>query len=362
MNKFVSLSFALTASTLTIGTAPVYAANCNLDFSQMFVFGDSLSDPGNTDGVTIKEPGLYFEGRASNGYVFADILAESCLGLDPVNFYRPHRGGMSSDGANFAKGGSNSGDNLGKQLNSFLRDLEGQPANSNALYTLWIGSIDYLFGTKDYITGNSPDIVDTTVENVIDGIQDLYDVGARNFPIPNLLSFTNSAFIDFQTTDDNMFDEIFNQLTDDHNQKLELKIAEFEEKFSEVTITLLDVNSTFDNILENPDEFGFSNVEDSWLECDDKFRCAVNQIADPDGNLSDGYLYWDYIHPTTKFHQLIANEAISALNSEYNQVVSEYNQAVPEPTSTLSLLGLGLSFLGTSAFKQKDIQKQKQKV
>ncbi len=39
MNKFVSLSIPLTASTLTIGTAPVYAANCNLDFSQMFVFG-----------------------------------------------------------------------------------------------------------------------------------------------------------------------------------------------------------------------------------------------------------------------------------------------------------------------------------
>ncbi|NEQ72329.1 MAG: PEP-CTERM sorting domain-containing protein [Okeania sp. SIO2C9] len=57
-----------------------------------------------------------------------------------------------------------------------------------------------------------------------------------------------------------------------------------------------------------------------------------------------------------------ANEAISALNSEYNQPVPEYNQAVPEPTSTLSLLGLGLSFLGMSAFKQKDIQKQKHKV
>ncbi|NEN88030.1 MAG: SGNH/GDSL hydrolase family protein [Okeania sp. SIO3H1] len=363
MNKFVSLSFAVTASTLTIGTAPVYAANCNLDFSQMFVFGDSLSDPGNTNGVTIKKPDLYFEGRASNGYVFADILAESCLGLDPVNFYRPSRGGESSDGANFAKGGNSSGDSgLGKQLNSFLGDLEGQPANSNALYTLWIGSTDYLFGTKNYIAGKSPNIVDTTVENVIDGIRDLYNVGARDFLIPNLLSFTNSDFHKIQGIDEN----IFNQLTDDHNQELELAIAEFEEEFSEVTITLLDVNSTFDNLLENPGEFGFTNVTDSWLECN-KFKCTVNP-ADPDG-ISDGYLYWDYIHPTTKFYQLIANEAISALKSEYNQTVPEYNQdvpeynqAVPEPTSTLSLLGLGLSFLGMSAFKQKDKQKQKQTV
>ncbi|NES73390.1 MAG: hypothetical protein F6K24_53475 [Okeania sp. SIO2D1] len=190
---------------------------------------------------------------------------------------------------------------------------------------------------------------------MIDGIRDLYNVGARDFLIPNLLSFTNSDFHKIQGIDEN----IFNQLTDDHNQKLELEIAEFEEEFSEVTITLLDVNSTFDNILENPGEFGFTNVKDSWLECNDKFRCTVNP-ADPDG-ISGGYLYWDYIHPTTKFYQLIADEAISALNSEYNQTVPEYNQAVPEPTSTLSLLGLGLSFLGMSAFKQ-DKQKQKQEV
>ncbi|NES01382.1 MAG: SGNH/GDSL hydrolase family protein [Okeania sp. SIO2F4] len=370
MNKFVSLSIAITASTLTIGTAPVYAADSDLDFSQMFVFGDSLSDPGNTNGTGNAD--IYFEGRASNGNVFTDIVA-SHLELDPLTFYKPNRGGARSDGANFAKGGNNSGDNgLGKQLNSFLGYLEGESANSNALYTLWIGSTDYLSGTKDYIAGNSPDIVDTTVENVIDGIRDLYNVGARDFLIPNLLSFTNSDFHKIQGIDE----KIFNQLTDDHNQKLELEIAEFEEEFSEVTITLLDVNSTFDNILENPGEFGFTNVTDSWLECDNKFRCDVN-LADPaapdgnlsDENLSDGYLYWDYIHPTTKFYQLIANEAISALNSEYNQAVPENNQAVPEysqdvpePTSILSLLGLGLSFLGTSAFKQKDKQKQKQKV
>ncbi len=350
-----------------MGTTPVYAADSDLDFSQMFVFGDSLWDPGNTNGTS--NSNIYFKRRASNGNVFTDILA-SYLELDPLTFYKPSRGGARSYGANFAKGGNNSGDNgLGKQLNSFLGYLEGESANSNALYTLWIGSSDYLFGTKDYIAGKSPNIVDTTVENVIDGIRDLYNVGARDFLIPNLLSFTNSDFIEFQIKDGNMFDKIFNQLTDNHNQELELAIAELEEELSEVTITLLDVNSTFDNVLENPDKFGFTNVKDSWLECDNKFRCAVN-LADPaapdgnlsDENLSDGYLYWDYIHPTTKFYQLIANEAISALNSEYNQpAVPEYSQDVPEPTSILSLLGLGLSFLGMSAFKQ-DKQKQKQKV
>ncbi|NEQ72328.1 MAG: hypothetical protein F6K23_04085 [Okeania sp. SIO2C9] len=36
--------------------------------------------------------------------------------------------------------------------------------------------------------------------------------------------------------------DILNQLIDEHNEKLELKIAELEEELSEVTITLLDVD------------------------------------------------------------------------------------------------------------------------
>ncbi|MGD1805442.1 hypothetical protein ACP6PL_08370 [Dapis sp. BLCC M126] len=64
----------------------------------MFVFGDSLSDPGNKNRVT-RNSSIYFEGRASNGYVFADILT-SCLDLEPTPFTRR---GISPNGTNFAK-------------------------------------------------------------------------------------------------------------------------------------------------------------------------------------------------------------------------------------------------------------------
>ncbi|GGA13244.1 SGNH/GDSL hydrolase family protein [Okeania sp. KiyG1] len=360
MNKFVSLSFAVTASTLTIGTAPAYATNCNLDFSQMFVFGDSLSDPGNTNGT--RNGRRYFERRASNGNVFADILAESCLDLDPVTYYRPRRGGVSSDGANFARGGNDSGEKFGEQIDDFINDFldEGQSANSNALYTVWIGANDYIKETllgSDAESDGNPDIV---VENIADAIRNLHGEGAEDFLIPNLPLF---GFSPLATSRSESASERLNQLTDDHNQKLELKIAELEEELSEVTITLLDVDSIFNEILDNPSQLGFTNVTDNWLEtvldpsaCNNAFDCDVD-LADP-----DRYLFWDYLHPTKAFHKLVANEAISALNSEYNQAVPEYNQAVPEASSTLSLLGLGLSFLGMSAFKQKDIQKQKQKV
>ncbi|MEM1170479.1 MAG: SGNH/GDSL hydrolase family protein [Cyanobacteria bacterium P01_H01_bin.35] len=357
MNKFVSLSIAVTASALTMGTAPVYA-DSDLDFSQMFVFGDSLSDPGNTNGTSNGE--IYFERRASNGYVFTDLLA-SYLELDPLTYYKPGRGGVSSDGANFARGGNDSGEKFDEQIDNFLDDFldEGESANPNALYTLWIGGNDYigqtlpsLFPFLDPDSDGDPDIV---VDNIANAIIDLYENGARDFLIPNLPLF---GFFPEATEQGESASDTLNDLIDEHNEKLEFKIAELEEDLSEITITLLDVDSIFNNILANPGEFGFTNVTDSWLECDDSFDCV--HPADLNRNLSDGYLYWDYIHPTTKFYQLVADEAISLLHSEYSEDVREYSQDVPEPTSTLSLLGLGLSFLGTSAFKQKDKQKQKQ--
>ncbi|NEQ72327.1 MAG: hypothetical protein F6K23_04080 [Okeania sp. SIO2C9] len=149
----------------------------------MFVFGDSLSYPGNTNGT--RNAGRFFERRASNGYVFTDILA-SCLDLDPVTFYRPARGGVSSDGANFARGGNDTEEVL-EQVDSFLGYLSGadQSANSNALYTLWMGGNDYIMDTVFNGKDAEPDNV---VENISSAIKTLHDKGAEDFLIPNIES------------------------------------------------------------------------------------------------------------------------------------------------------------------------------
>ena len=57
MNNVFLASIPLSVSAITIGTFPVNAtnfnsSNSNLDFPQMFVWGDSLSDPGNAFSVT----------------------------------------------------------------------------------------------------------------------------------------------------------------------------------------------------------------------------------------------------------------------------------------------------------------------
>jgi phospholipase/lecithinase/hemolysin len=54
-------------------------------FSQLYVFGDSLSDPGNVFNLSgsTQPPAPYFNGRLSNGLVWSEYLAQS-LNLAPV--------------------------------------------------------------------------------------------------------------------------------------------------------------------------------------------------------------------------------------------------------------------------------------
>ncbi|MGD1805440.1 SGNH/GDSL hydrolase family protein [Dapis sp. BLCC M126] len=367
MNNIVSVSIALAASGLTIGTVPVYAANfnfdnSNLDFSQMFIFGDSLLDTGNAFSLTegqFPENSLSFEGRFSNGPIWIESLGLS-LDLNPTAFFTNFS--VSQDGANYATGGSLSGNqnllnglpSLEQQLQSFIAPLLEQEnsANSDGLYTVWAGANDYILDPLSMLglalPPETPANPDTTVNNITDGIEALYNVGARNFLIPNLPSLGLTPLATFTGKSERL-----NELTDAHNQKLELAIAQLEQSLSGATIILLDVNSILDEIIENPSQFGFSNVTDSWSNtvlafCSDASLGADGSVTSCDVDVPDPdkYLFWDILHPTEVAHQILANEALYALKSEYNETV-------PEPSSIFSLLGLGVSLLGISAFKHK---------
>ncbi|MDJ0554733.1 MAG: SGNH/GDSL hydrolase family protein [Microcoleaceae cyanobacterium MO_207.B10] len=368
MNYIVSATIAVTAS---LGSIPAYAATFNpqdssFNLSQMFVFGDSLSDPGNAfyltrglfpDGST----SLHFQGRFSNGPIWIESLA-SFLDLNPTAFYANFS--ESADGANYAVSGSLSGDEnivsflglsigLQQQLETFIYPLltTNQSANSDALYTVFTGANDYLIYPLSLldlaIEPETPPNPNQTVNNISNAIESLYNVGARDFLIPNLPALGQTPLATFTGTSDWL-----NELTDAHNQKLELAIAELNQSLSGAKITLLDINSILDGIIENPAQFGFSNFTGSWSNtvkyfCPDAFLATDGSVASCDVDVPDPdeYVFWDILHPTAAGHQIFADAAINTLQSEY--------KTVPEYTSILTFLGLGVSLLAISPFKQK---------
>ena len=150
------------ASLTTLATA-------GADFDELYIFGDSLSDPGNLfdlSGGTIP-PLPYFQGRFSNGPVWSDYLAED-LDLSPVRISEVQANPLAAtEGINFALAGANSDNSnsnnsnslnpadapllpgLTTQINGYQTfvDSIGPSARDNPLHVLWA------YGPDDSETG-----------------------------------------------------------------------------------------------------------------------------------------------------------------------------------------------------------------
>ncbi|MGL5083014.1 MAG: SGNH/GDSL hydrolase family protein [Microcoleaceae cyanobacterium] len=316
-----------------VAALPTQAAT--FEFEQVYVFGDSISDPGNLFNLTggaIPDNPLFFEGRFSNGLTWVEQLTPQ-LGLSPSPFVGV---APSPDGVNFAFGGATSGSlnivnllvpdfpaplpGLQQQLEAFIQPLlaTGTSANPDALYILWAGGNDYAIAGE-----TDPSI---PVDNLENAIQSLYDVGARKFLTVNLPDLGETPLGQFGNS------EGLNTLAEFHNTGLEASIGNLNQSLSEIDIALVDVNTVFDAIIDNPANFNLTNVTDSWLDAVASclsIGCA--ELPNP-----DEYLFFDLLHPTATGHIIIADVALTVVQAEFPRV--------PEPTATLALgfLGVGL--------------------
>ncbi|WP_413162392.1 SGNH/GDSL hydrolase family protein [Capilliphycus salinus ALCB114379] len=347
MSRIYYTQLALSTSLLTlfglgtVGTVPVEAASFDSRFEQIFVFGDSLSDPGNLYNLTEGQVPETPLGRFSNGPLWTEYFTPK-LGLNPSGVTSPV---PSADGVNYSFGGATSGDDntinilrniseplpgLTQQLDSFIAPLlaQNQSANSEALYVIWAGANDYV---RNFLLGQDSDPT-IPVNNISNAVQSLYDVGARNFLVFNLPSLGNTPL-----ASNFGLQEPFNQLTAAHNFLLNSAVEDLNQSLIGVNIAEVDVYTTSNRIAENPAEFGFTNVTDSWINAVTAcLEVNCEELPNP-----DEYFFWDQLHPTTAGHQIIADVAYSTVKSQFPKV--------PEPTSVVALTVLGLGFLFNQA-------------
>ncbi|BAY79092.1 GDSL family lipase (plasmid) [Nostoc linckia NIES-25] len=313
------------------------------NYDDIYVFGDSLSDTGNvfnaTNGVIPPSP-TYFNGRFSNGPVWVEYLA-SKLGLtfNPKN--------------NFAFGGATTGlENLGlsflpglkQQINEFT--TLNKSADRDALYIIWAGTNDYL----EYFFNETPNPTES-VANLSAAITSLAAVGAEDILVVNLPDLGK-----FPVTGGNIQTaSILSSFTNAHNSNLAATINSLNQQLSpEANIIPFDVNSLFNRIIAEPDEFGFTNVTDSCVG-----ELSVVPIEVPVKPVvcePDKFLFWDEIHSTTATNQLIGEFAFFALKST----------SVPESSTLLGVLAVsGLCVLSPckrcsyQSVQNKPIKKEK---
>lgn len=276
-------------------------------YTNLVVFGDSLSDTGNistlSGGFIPAAP--YAAGRFSNGPLYTDVLA-SGLGLSSLN--------SLSGGSNYAYGGATNIPNgtgtpsLVEQSDLYLTE-NGGVASADALYVVFGGGNDLLGGTTE------AEAIDAA--NALVGIvANLVSVGAFNILVPNLpdLGITPHA-----TTSGTGAD--LTARTVAYNNTLAAGLGLIS---GAPNIMELDLFAIMTGMAANPGLYGFSNTTDVCY--DGGALGGGNVCADP-----DQYLFWDSIHPTAVGHAVLGDIALS--------VVSE----VPLPAAMpllLSALGM----------------------
>ncbi len=305
------------------------------NFSQFYIFGDSLSDTGNVFNASggLENPQSafppsppYAPGRFSNGDIWVDFVGDE-IGLNPTTI--PQQGNIPTQGVNFAIGGSSSGlenafpegaglPGILGQVGLFTQTLQAtnQQADPNALYAVWGGGNDYIFGGA-----TNPN---QTVSNLSDAIGLLTQAGAKNIAVFNLPDLGQLPFAQATNTSPQL-----TQLSLAHNAALEQALNGFGTN-SDVNIIPIDVNSLFTLLVANPEEFGFT--QNPAIPCLVGDTTNISSVCDNPNE----FIFFDAVHPSSATHRLLADATLSAIKHE----------TVPEPSTVLSILAIGVMGTG----------------
>ena len=337
-------------AALLWATLPTTAAQAGVSsLRTLFVFGDSLSDSGNSGLLTggFFTPAPYVGNRASNGPVAVEYLWKIFNPSD--NSFKPSLSG----GTNYAIIGATTGKknnlevgdppgpllnpafvNKGNawQLDQFTTNKPSFEAKSS-LFLLWLFPNDVFYclntpsgsgncnsaGTSsgaDSTTTNLFAVPGLAVTNLIASINTLADAGARNFLVVNSPDLGSTPA--FRGTANQA---LMTALSDGFNTALESQLNTLAGAKPQLDIELFQLDDALQSLIADPTGSGFTNVTQPCLS-------GSTVCADP-----STYLFWDDLHPTTRTHDILAQ-----------QLYNVAHDPVPAP---MPFLG-GLAALGWS--------------
>lgn len=314
----------------TFSSVPAWAGIPSL--SNLFVFGDSLSDGGNSGFLTGGgfPPSPYVGNRFSNGQVAVEYLWQAFNPGDAS--FRPSL--APGGGTNFALGGATTGVKNFVQVwsqapdavkpiyadkgNAWQLDQFSQPTPPSfdpetSLFVVWLFPNDPFYslssggtsvGSFDSSSSPPSGLIETAIDNITGTINKLASEGARNFLVPNSPDLglipeyignpTQSAF--------------FSGLSIQFNSQLDAALNGLVVSRPDLDIVAFQSDDLFAEVLANQAAFGFSNVD---TRCIDVLACVSGGPS-----AQSTYLFWDGSHPTTAAHQLIGERFYSAVYQE----------------------------------------------
>ncbi|KAF8411102.1 hypothetical protein HHK36_003641 [Tetracentron sinense] len=318
-----------------------------------FIFGDSLVDNGNNNGIAslaranYQPYGIDFPdgptGRFCNGRTTSDVIAQ-LLGFD--DFIPPYAQANDQDvlrGVNYASAAAGIRDETGQQLGARIT-MNGQLSNyqttvsrlvnilgdedsaanylSKCIYTVGMGSNDYLnnyFMPHIYSTSRqyTPEqYAEVLVQQYSQQLRTLYNYGARKVALigvgqigcsPNQLAQNSpdgASCVERINNANQLFNERLISLVDDLNNNL-----------ADARFIYVNPYGMFQDILANPSSYGFTVTNAGCCGVgrnNGQITCLPLQT--PCQN-RDEYLFWDAFHPTEAANVIIGRRSYSAQSS-----------------------------------------------
>lgn len=321
---------------LAISSLAIASLGANAAINSITLFGDSLSDVGNTrsevplgntDPVAIGA-GYGANGRFSNGPLWHEYLSQS-LGLTPET--------NSNDGGNiFAYGGARVDNDDGfsagllRQNSEYFARQAGAMSDPDSLFIAWAGGNDMrdLVGDANPIT-----TIDQQLDALFGMLNGLLDSGVSQILVPNL---PNLGIIpENRGTGDQAS---ATSVTQAWNDGLLARLFDLNNSTT-ADVYFLDVFSLFDGLIADPASEGFTNTTD---ECRSVTTFLFIPISENECNNADQFVFWDEIHPTTAAHRILGLRAFDLISSGNALVKDTMMASTP---AIVILFGLGLTGL-----------------
>jgi thermolabile hemolysin len=281
-------AFLLSVALLILAFAPVGATDGGRhgQWSNLYVFGDSLSDNGNFVRIAgpielYNAPYHYWQGRWSNGLVWPEYLAKV----------------LRANLLDFAVGTATTGETTHgsfypyvptvlDQIRSFRASHVNIPADS--LFIVQGGANDF-FQELQVPGGDPGKVPAAAVANIMTGVALLKAAGAKHVLIMNLPDLgTIPAFTQSGVP---ALPEMMNWLTMAYNQALAEAVSDFAAANHGITVSVVDIFGFDVSVVSRPQRYGLTNVTDVSPN-----SVIPNQFA-------SSYFFWDWAHPTTTAHQ-----------------------------------------------------------
>jgi phospholipase/lecithinase/hemolysin len=329
MKRQTGFVVSLAAACLVALSFPNASAVPLRVYDSFYVFGDSLADIGN---VLITSQRLsidpapppstsphrtYYRGRFSNGPVAFEYLWQLVSGSRPESSggLKPFMAApiLAPRGAvNFAFGGTGTryisqtpgglyAPGLKGQVELFRAALQRRAPSKGALYAIVTGSNDY---RDDQF--NEPMSPPDVVGNIVDAVETLYRVGARDVMVLNMPDLGLLPGAGGPGSPES-------ELSAVHNLLLANALATLAAQRPSLRLTHVDINQAFALLPPGMDlSTPALDVMFPPETLPPGFRMSLCLFIDPATcvdvptfNTNSAFLFWDVVHPTTDGHRVL---------------------------------------------------------